>query len=153
MQDVIERFYEAFSRRDATSMNACYHPDVTFSDPVFTELRGDRARAMWEMLCERGKDLRVEASDIAVEGEQGRAHWEAWYTFSATGRKVHNVIDATFAFKDGLIYQHTDAFDLKRWARQALGPLAGFMAGSPFIQKKIQGTAVQSLEQYLARGR
>lgn len=153
MQDVIERFYDAFSRRDAAGMHACYHQDVTFSDPVFTELRGDRARAMWSMLCERGKDLRVEATDITADGEQGRAHWEAWYTFSVTGRKVHNVIDATFAFRDGLIYEHTDVFDLKRWARQALGPIAGIMAGAPFIQKKIQGTAGKGLEQYLTTQR
>jgi hypothetical protein len=25
---------------------------------------------------------------------RGMASWEAWYTFSATGRRVHNKIDA-----------------------------------------------------------
>lgn len=153
MQDVIERFYDAFSRRDAEGMRACYHPDVTFSDPVFTELRGDRARAMWSMLCERGKDLRVEASGFEADGEQGRAHWEAWYTFSGTNRKVHNVIDATFAFRDGLIYEHTDVFDLKRWARQALGSLPGALAGGAWMQKKIRATAAKSLELYISKER
>ncbi len=41
-------------------MAACYHPAVTFSDEVFTDLEGARAAGMWLMLCERGENLRVE---------------------------------------------------------------------------------------------
>src|SRR4029079_13875976 len=96
--ETIRTFYEAFQRRDAAAMGRCYTPDVVFSDPVFTHLVGDRARGMWAMLCERGKDLRVEFSDVAADAERGRAHWEAWYTFSASGRLVHNVIAARFRF-------------------------------------------------------
>ena len=44
----------------------------------------------------------------AFTAETGRAHWEADYTFSSTGRKVHNVIDATFEFEGGLIRAHRD---------------------------------------------
>src|SRR5688572_8931336 len=92
---VLHRFYAAFARRDWRGMASCYAADVHFIDPVF-DLHGDDARAMWRMLCERGADLRVEASGIECTGEHGRAHWEAWYTFSTTGRPVHNVIDAEF---------------------------------------------------------
>ena len=42
---------------------------------------------------------------------KGSAHWEADYTFSATKRKVHNVVDARFELRDGLIVKHTDVFD------------------------------------------
>lgn len=150
MIDVIERFYEAFARRDAAAMNACYHQDVVFSDPVFQGLQGDRARAMWEMLCARAKDLRVEYRDIRVDGDTGRAHWEAWYSFAATGRPVHNVIDATFAFRDGLIVRHTDAFDLKAWAKQALKPPIGLLGGTGFVQSKIRAMADAGLRQYMA---
>jgi hypothetical protein len=51
-------------------------------------------------------------------GRAGRAR----YTF-ATGRVVHNVIEARFALRDGLIVQHVDSFGFWRWSRQALGPL------------------------------
>lgn len=148
---VIERFYEAFARRDAFAMGACYDPDVLFSDPVFGELRGARARSMWEMLCELGKDLRIEASGIEADGTHGRAHWEAWYTFSATGRKVHNVIDAKFQLQDGLIVRHEDVFDLKRWARQALGGAPALLAGTGFMRNKLRETALKGLDAYIAR--
>lgn len=86
-------------------MAACYHPEVHFSDPVFADLRGEEAGDMWRMLCGRATDLRIEFDEVTVDEDRGSAHWEAWYTFS-TGRKVHNVIDASFEFSDGLILRH-----------------------------------------------
>ena len=47
----LRAFYEGFSHGDAVAMNACYAADVSFEDPVFGMLEGDRARAMWTMLC------------------------------------------------------------------------------------------------------
>ena len=67
---LIESFYEAFSRRDPEGMVASYADDVRFSDPVFTDLRGERAKNMWRMLCERGKDLEVTFSDVKVDGNR-----------------------------------------------------------------------------------
>lgn len=135
---LITDFYAAFARRDAEGMVACYADDVTFSDPVFTALRGDEARSMWRMLCERGKDLRVEASAIRADDATGSAHWEAWYTFSATGQKVHNVIDARFEFRDGKITRHTDTFDLRRWAGMALGWKGKLLGWAPPVQNAIR---------------
>jgi ketosteroid isomerase-like protein len=118
---LINRFYEAFTERDGAGMSECYHPEIEFSDPVFPQLRGEQAGNMWRMLCERGKDLRVEYRDVEANDASGQAHWEAWYTFSATGKKVHNIIEARFAFRDGKILRHRDAFSFYAWARQALG--------------------------------
>lgn len=126
-EQLIERFYEAFSKRDAEAMVACYHRDIVFTDPGFGTLRGDSAGDMWRMLCRAGKDLKVEASDIDAAHGRGHAHWVADYTF-ATGRKVHNVVDATFDFAEGLIIRHTDVFDFDAWAAQAFG-LPGKVVG------------------------
>jgi ketosteroid isomerase-like protein len=148
-EDVIVNFYEALGRRDAEAMVACYEAEVRFSDPVFLDLRGDAAGDMWRMLCARGADLRVEYRDVVVDGERGSAHWEAWYTFSPSGRKVHNVIDASFIFsEDGKIATHTDSFDLKAWAAQALGPAGRWFGGSGFLQRKIRSQALAGLESY-----
>ena len=144
----IRRFYEAFQKRDAATMAACYGPDVRFSDPVFTDLRGPQAGLMWKMLCERGKDLKLEFRDVRAAADAGGAHWEAWYTFSATGRKVHNVIDATFTFRDGRIVTHTDRFDLYRWSRQALGPAGVLLGWTPLLQNKVRAMAAKGLADY-----
>ena len=147
-EDTIKRFYTAFQQRDAATMAACYAPDVQFSDPVFTDLRGAAAGTMWKMLCERGKDLKIEFRDVRADATTGSAHWEAWYTFSASGRKVHNVIDATFEFRDGMIVKHTDRFDLYRWARQALGPAGIVLGWTPMLQNKVRAMAAKGLADY-----
>lgn len=148
---LITRFYTAFAARDADGMVACYHPEVRFSDPVFPDLQGPRAGAMWRMLCARGKDLTLTFSDVQADDDGGSAHWEARYTFSATGRKVHNVIDARFTFRDGLVHTHVDTFGFHRWARQALGPAGLLLGWTPMLRGKVQGTAAKGLEDFIAR--
>ena len=153
-QELIQTFYTAFQQRDHAGMIACYHPDIHFSDPVFTDLHGRQANAMWQMLCERGKDLAVTFSDVvataSADGGNGRAHWEATYTFS-TGHQVHNVIDATFVFQDGLIIRHQDSFDLWRWTRMALGPMGLFLGWTPLVQNRVRKTALAGLERFIAK--
>ena len=142
---LINKFYQAFQKKDAAAMASCYHKDIHFSDAAFPDLRGPMAGAMWKMLAERGKDLKLEFRDVKADDRTGRAHWDAWYTFSATGRKVHNSIDASFEFKDGLIIRHIDTFDFHRWAGQALGPMGKLLGGFGFLQKKVQAQAAANL--------
>lgn len=145
---LIERFYTSFQRLDADGMVACYAPDVWFSDPVFHDLRGPRAGAMWRMLCERAKGLALTFRDIAADDTTGRAHWEAKYVFSATGRDVHNVIEARFELRDGLITRHADTFDLWRWAGMALGAKGKLLGWLPPVQRSIHQRALGGLEAY-----
>ncbi len=146
---LIEQFYTCFSQRDYAGMQACYASAIDFADPVFT-LRGKRAGAMWHMLCAGGQDLEVSVSGIAADDRHGRAHWEARYTFSASGRRVHNVIDAEFVFENGLIVRHRDRFDFWRWSRQALGPAGWLLGWTPWLQSRVQRTAHKRLERFIA---
>lgn len=145
---LIERFYTAFGQRDSAAMNACYTDDVVFTDPVFETLHGDDARRMWRMLCGRAKDIKIEASGIEAGDQQGRAHWVASYTFSGTGNYVVNRIDASFVFRDGKIAQHTDRFDLYRWARQALGLKGVLLGWLPPVQAAVRKQAAEGLRKF-----
>ena len=137
MKALIESFYTAFQQRDAATMISCYHDDIIFRDPAFGELKGEDAKAMWRMLCRNATDLRIEFSGINASLKKGSAHWEAWYTFSKTGRKVHNIIEAEFEFKDSKIVKHTDTFNLHKWASQALGWKGRLLGGTTFFRNKI----------------
>ena len=103
---------------------------------------------MWRMLRRRGRDLRVEASGLAADARAGRAHWEARYTSSGSGRPVHNVIDATFEFADGLIRRHRDAFDFHAWAGQALGLAGRLLGGTGWLRRRVQRTAADGLRRF-----
>lgn len=148
-EQLIRQFYSSFQARDADAMSACYHAEVVFSDPAFGQLHGSQASAMWRMLCARAKDLQIDLGSVQADDQTGAAHWEARYTFGRSGRFVHNVIDAAFVFRDGLIVQHTDAFDLWRWSRMALGPVGLLLGWTPMLQAAIRKDARHRLDAFL----
>lgn len=150
-QQLIENFYQAFAKKDHVGMAACYHPNMVFNDPVFSNLVGWRAGAMWRMLCERGKDLRVTHSDVSGSDTLGSARWEAFYTFSATGQSVHNKVAAKFEFADGKIKKHTDDFDLRAWMGMALGMKGKLLGWLPPMQSAVRARAMKGLDDYIAR--
>jgi ketosteroid isomerase-like protein len=152
-ESLIERFYGAFAERDGVAMEACYLEDVRFSDPVFTDLRGREAGAMWRMLTERADDLRIELLEREADEQQGSAHWRAHYTFTQTGRPVVNDVRASFRFADGLIAEHRDDFDFYRWARQALGPQGLILGWTPLLRSAVRRRARAGLDEFLARER
>lgn len=150
-EKVIRDFYAAFAQRDAAGMAKCYHPDIFFSDPAFPALRGKEATAMWSMLCSRGKDLELTLVDAQATDEGGTARWEARYTFSQTGRPVHNKIDAMFAFRDGRIVRHIDRFPFWTWSRQALGPMGLLLGWFGPLKAMVRKKADRSLKDYMQK--
>jgi ketosteroid isomerase-like protein len=149
-EELIRSFYAAFADHDGEAMAACYAPDARFSDPVFTDLRGDEPGAMWRMLTGRAEDLEVKLSDCEAADQRGSAHWLADYTFS-TGRRVHNDVRAEFRFANGLIAEHRDSFSFYAWARQALGPVGLALGWTPLIRRKVQHQARKGLDEFLAQ--
>ena len=143
----IERFYEAFGQCNGAAMSACYTPDAHFYDPAFGDLHGPDIGAMWRMLTSRAIDLKIELHEHEADEETGSAHWIARYTFS-TGRPVVNDIQAKFRFSDGLITDHVDDFDFRRWAKQALGPSGHLVALVPPLRRKARAKALDQLEQF-----
>lgn len=153
-QATIERFYAAFSKLDSATMQACYAADAQFDDEAFSLRGAPQIGGMWRMLCEatQAKGLahwKLESSQITVRS----AHWEAHYLFSATGRLVHNQIDAEFEFdSNGLITRHRDRFDFWSWSRQALGAPGWLLGWSPFLRNKVRATAAANLRRFLSKG-
>lgn len=149
----IKAFYGCLDRHDAEGMVACYGPSARFSDPVFGQLDEQRLKAMWRMLCGRATDLRVVASAIDADDATGHAHWDATYTWKATGRLVRNSVDASFVFRDGHIVEHDDRFSLRRWIGMALGPAAGALGWLPPVRSKVRAGARAGLEEFMRERR
>jgi ketosteroid isomerase-like protein len=149
MDDVIQRFYAAFDRRDGDAMAACYAPDASFVDPVFGRLDADQTGAMWRMLTGQAADLRVELAEHESDGSTGSARWIARYTFTRTGRPVVNEVRATFKFADGLIVEHVDKFSFYRWSKQALGRTGTLLGWTPSLQLRVHRDARRRLAAWM----
>lgn len=152
-EEVIERFYGAFARRDGDAMADCYAPDARFTDPVFKRLRGEQPGAMWRMLTAQARDLEVELLEHDAHETWGTARWRATYTFTQTGHPVVNDVFAAFRFNpDGLIAEHADSFNFRRWARQAL-TRGTRLLGWPLLRAVVRHRAKQSLARFIAGDR
>ena len=150
-EKLVRDFYAAFARRDGDAMARCYHADIVFTDAVFPLLKGAEAAAMWRMLTSRAQDFSLELTAVHAEDDGATAHWEAHYLFSATGRHVHNRVDAMFAFRNGLIVRHVDRFSFWRWAAQALGPAGVLLGWFPPLKWMVRRQARKGLDQFLNR--
>jgi ketosteroid isomerase-like protein len=147
---LLDRFYGAFAVGDHATMAGCYADDASFSDPVFPQLNADQVRAMWRMFCTSGNDVDVRLRSVDADGARGAASWGAIYAFPSTGRQVRNEITASFAFRDGLIVDHRDDFDLWRWSRMALGPVGVALGWTPMVQRQIRRQAAAQLRSFQA---
>ena len=149
--ELITSFYQSFAKGDAEGMVACYHNNIQFKDPAFGVLKNEDAKNMWRMLIGRNKgNIHITFSNVEANETTGSANWEANYVFSATNRKVINLVSAQFEFKDGKIIRHTDSFDIFKWTKQALG-LKGYLLGwTSFMQHKIQQQSNSLLKKYTA---
>jgi ketosteroid isomerase-like protein len=148
---LITRLYEALGRGDAAGMGRCYAPDATFTDPFFRGLRGPEVPGMWDMLTRRATEMTVVVDGVEADDASGSAHWVATYPFTKTGRTVVNDIRARFRFRDGLIVEHVDRFDARRWGAQAFGP-AGNLLVLPPARMVLSRAVRKDLAKHLARG-
>ena len=124
---LLHKLFTSLDNHDHKEMSACYHPDATFSDIAFNLKGRKQIHAMWHMISET--DIRATFEVANTNDETGLVHLVDDYTFSDTGRAVHNVIESNFRFRHGLIIQHADSCDALKWARMAFGGLKGEIAG------------------------
>ncbi len=149
-ESTIQALYSALDRHDGEAAAACYTDDAVFEDPAFGRLTGGAVKNMWRMLAERSADLSVKLGDhgVAADGRTGWAHWSATYTFTDTGRKVLNEIDARYTFAGGLIAEQVDTFPLRRWGAQALGAKGAVLGLTPLLSRGVQKQARSNLDAY-----
>ena len=149
-EELITKFYTAFSQKNIAEMAACYHEDATFRDPIFY-LKGSQIMDMWKMLIERGTDMEITFGKVHTRKNKVEVTWNASYSFSSTGQQVHNTIKASFTFRDGKIHSHHDNFNFHQWAGQALGWSGKLLGWSSFLRNKVRKQAMERLLAYTSQ--
>ncbi len=152
-EELITHFYTCFKNKDYAGMQNCYAHNASFNDEVFKNLNAKQVKAMWQMLIINGKDLKLEFKNIVATNAIVTAHWDAYYTFSKTGKKVINKIDARFIIENGKIIEHTDSFNFYNWAKQALGVTGLLFGGTTFIKNKVKQSAASSLNSFMMKNK
>jgi hypothetical protein len=124
---LINRLYTALDRHDHQTMASCYHDAATFRDIAFDLSGKMQLHAMWHMICLT--DIRASFQILESPPTTALVSLIDDYTYSKSGRHVHNQIESRFQFAGGLIIHHVDDCDPRKWAAMALGPVWGFIPG------------------------
>lgn len=144
-------FYTAFQSKDYRTMQKCYASQAVFMDTVFKKLDSEQAKAMWEMLLRRSKELEVSFRVIEADSLLGSAEWTATYTYTPTGRRVVNHVVSHFMFDEGRIVHHYDHFDFYKWSCQALGASGWLLGWSPPFKSYVQRQARKKLFNFMKK--
>ena len=71
--NVVERFAEAFNRRDVDGLLACFTADATYRDLFYGPHAGQAAlRGMFERMFHEGRDYRWQMDAIVMDARPGR---------------------------------------------------------------------------------
>ena len=105
--NVVERFAEAFNRRDVEGLLACFTEDATYRDLFYGPHAGQAAlRGMFERMFREGRDYRWQMDAIVVDAHRAAAEWTFSYTATAAvprseGRRVRFAGMSVFDLEGG----------------------------------------------------
>ncbi|QEH61853.1 nuclear transport factor 2 family protein [Spiroplasma chinense] len=148
--EIMNKFYDAFSKADWKTMNSLYATDVVFEDNAFGELDHKKVTSMWQMLLENKESMDFSFQIIKVDGVDC-VNWVTKYEFGPKRNKVTNSVIAKMEIENDKIIYHKDEFDFKVWAKQAIGFAGKLFGGKKWFQRKIQQAANQKLDQFMGK--
>ena len=115
--NLIERFAEAFNRRDVDGLLACFTEDATYRDLFYGPHTGQVAlRGMFERMFREGRDYRWQMDAIVMDAGRAAAEWTFGYTATAAvprseGRRVRMSGMSIFDLEDGRIRDYREYSD------------------------------------------
>ena len=118
--DLIERFCEAFKRRDTDEVLGFFTDDAVYHNMPLAPVRGKAGiRNVLEMFLKPSQSVEFVILNIAVSGDVVLT--ERVDKFGMGGRNVELPVAGVFEVKGGKIAAWRDYFDMAAWTRQTTG--------------------------------
>ena len=149
-KELINNFYASFQQLDFQGMASCYDENIVFFDPVFGLLSSTEVNSMWEMICTTAVDFSLTYGNILeLDDAYCTCDWVSSATFLGTNRRVVNKVRANMRFSEGKIIEHSDAFSVHQWSKQAMGLSGELLGWTSFFQRGIKNRAKKNLIKFL----
>ena len=149
-KELINNFYAAFQQLDSRGMSSCYDENIVFFDPVFGLLSATEVNSMWEMVCTNAVDFSLTYGNIhELDDAYCTCDWVSTCTYPRTNRMVVNKVRANMRFSEGKIIEHSDAFSVHQWSKQAMGLSGELLGWNSFFQRHIKNRAKKQLTEFL----
>ena len=144
-KEIAIKFYDAFASADVETLKKLYDEKLIFNDEIFVGLSYEETIKMWSSLLIGNKDMSIKYTIKEYSENKVKVEWIADYLFSASRRKVRNVIIANMEIENGKIIKHTDEFNFYKWSKMALGTLGLLLVWTSFFRNKVRKGAYEKL--------
>lgn len=114
---IVERFVEAFNRRDVDGMLACFTDDATYADLFLGEATGrDGLRTLFERMMHESGDVDWNIDRVVASDEVEMSEWRFRVVVSevvarSAGRTVSLSGVSVFQLRDGRCCAYREYFD------------------------------------------
>jgi steroid delta-isomerase-like uncharacterized protein len=115
--NLVERFAEAFNRRDVEGLLSLFTEDATYGDLFYGPHAGHAAlRGMFERMFREGRDYHWQMTSAVTDGRRAAAEWTFSYTATAAvprseGRSVRFAGMSMFDLEGGRIRAYREHAD------------------------------------------
>ena len=100
-KEIAIKFYDAFASADVETLKKLYDEKLIFNDEIFVGLNYEETIKMWSSLLIGNKDMSIKYTIKEYSENKVKVEWIADYLFSASRRKVRNVIIANMEIENG----------------------------------------------------
>ncbi len=139
----VEALVRAIAEQDRQALLACYHDSISYSSPLFPDLRKELVLDAWDLVYAGMESLTFEHEFVFADERKAQLAWRC--TYLRDGRKVVFPGLSTFSLWDEKIVRQVDEWDFPSWARRQFGLKVWLFAWSKRFQRHCQDTAVAQI--------
>lgn len=151
-KELIEKFYQAFQKRDFDTMRNCYAEGIVYFDPLYSILSDEAVMMMWKQRYAGAESIQINFGDINTEdGEYYTSLYTVTYIFTQTGKPVNLSVKAYMRIIGDKITEHSDAFSVHKWAGMAYGLPGRLFGWNRLYQHTLKKNARKNLLEFIGQ--
>jgi SnoaL-like domain len=139
----VEALLRAIEQQDREALQTCYHESVSYSTPLFPDLRKEMVLDAWDLIYDGMESFAIEHEFIFADERKAQLAWRC--TYQRNQRHVVFPGMSTFSLWDDKIVRQVDEWAFASWARRQFGVKAWLFSWSKRFQRHCQDTAVAQL--------
>ena len=137
------RLFQALMAQDMDKLRLSYHDAISFSSPVFPDLRREMVMSGWQYMLEDIKDLRLEYEVLYADERKVQVAWRCQYQKASRSVRFKGI--STMSLWDDQIVRQVDEWNFSQWARRHFGLKGILLSWSRAFQRHCQQLALDAL--------
>ncbi len=139
----VQSLLDALMSLNRERVRSCYHEAITYSSPLFPDLRREMVMDAWDLVFDGMESLSLEHQFNFADERKAQIAWRC--TYLRGDRRVVLPGLSTLSLWDDKIVRQVDEWEFPAWSRRQLGVKAWPFSWSKRFQRHCQDTAIAAV--------